>query len=103
MKDLTKDTTEILFFEEWIVEIDKRSNKLTSVSFENRFQNAGRIYDIKDNIIKFEADEENNRLYLHTKTDKFYYINLDEEGCIFGDIFVGEDLLDTFAMFDINE
>ena len=103
MEKLTKQAIETLFFNEWVVEIDKESSKLTSVSFENRLQNGGRIYDLKDNITKFEADEENNRLYLYTPTDKFYYINLDEEGCIFGDIFVGEDLLDTFAMFDINE
>ena len=44
MKKLTKQAVETLFFDEWVVEIDKESGKLTSVSFENRFQNGGRIY-----------------------------------------------------------
>ena len=101
---LEKNMTELIYFEEWIVEITKFSNKQTSVSLEHRKENAGRIYNLKDNCIKLDVDEENNRFDLYTKEGLQYHFNLSEEGSIFGDMFdVEGDLIDTFAMFDIYE
>ena len=103
MKDLNQNIPQTISFTEWVVDIEKVNNTLTTVSFENRIQDGGRIYDLKDDIISYEEDIEGNRLYLHTNTEKHYYVNLENEGSIFGDIFVGEDHIDTFAMFDIND
>ena len=95
---------ETVYFEDWIVEITKNSNKLTEVSFEHREENAGRIYDLKDNFVKLETDEENNRFDLYTEDGLQYHFNLSEEGGIFGDTFDKEgDLIDTFAMFNIYD
>ena len=95
---------ETVYFEEWIVEITKNSNKLTEVSFEHREENAGRIYDLKDNFVKLETDEENNRFDLYTEDGLQYHFNLSEDGSIFGDMFDAEgDLIDTFAMFNIYD
>ena len=95
---------ETIFLEEWIVEITKNSNKLTEVSFEHRQENAGRIYDLKDNFIRLETDEENNRFDLYTKEGLQYHFNLSEEGSIFGDMFdTEENLIDTFAIFNIYD
>jgi len=95
---------ENIFLEDWIVEITKNSNKLTEVSFEHREENEGRIYDLKDNFVRLETDEENNRFDLYTKEGLQYHFNLSEEGSIFGDIFDTEgELIDTFAMFNIYD
>ena len=95
---------ETIFLEDWIVEITKNSNKLTKVSFEHREENAGRIYDLKDNFVKLETDEENNRFDLYTEDGLQYHFNLSEEGSIFGDMFDAEGgLIDTFAMFNIYD
>jgi len=92
----------IIYIEDWIIEITKNSNKLTEVSFEHREENAGRIYDLKDNFVSLETDEENNRFDLYTKEGLQYHFNLSEEGSIFGDMFDAEEnLIDTFAMFNI--
>ena len=94
----------IIYIEDWIVEITKNSNKLTEVSFEHREENAGRIYDLKDNFVRLETDEENNRFDLYTKEGLQYHFNLSEEGSIFGDMFDAEEnLIDTFAMFNIYD
>ena len=94
----------IIYIEEWIIEITKNSNKLTEVSFEHREENAGRIYDLKDNFVRLETDEENNRFDLYTKEGLQYHFNLSEEGSIFGDMFdTEENLIDTFAMFNIYD
>ena len=95
---------ETIFLEDWIVEIIKNSNKLTEVSFEHREENAGRTYDLKDNFVKLETDEENNRFDLYTEDGLQYHFNLSEDGSIFGDMFDAEgDLIDTFAMFNIYD
>ena len=100
---LANITTEIIYFSDWIVEVN-RSTKLTSVSLEHREENAGRIYDLKDNFVRLETDEENNRFDLYTKEGLQYHFNLSEEGSIFGDIFDEEEnLIDTFAMFSIYD
>lgn len=100
---LSNNTTEIIYFEDWIVEVN-RTPKLTSVSLEHRTEDAGRIYDLKENFVRLETNEEENRFDLYTKECLQYHFNLSEEGCIFGDIFdTEENLIDTFAMFDIYE
>lgn len=95
---------EFIYLNEWTIEITKVSNKLIEVSFENNFVNSGRIYDLKDNFVRFETDEENERFDLVTKEGLRYHFNLSEEGAIFGDSFDAEgELIDTFAMFDVND
>lgn len=94
----------IIYIEDWIIEITKNSNKLTEVSFEHREEDAGRIYDLKDNFVRIETDEESNRFDLYTKEGLQYHFNLSEEGSIFGDMFDEEEnLIDTFAMFNIYD
>ena len=101
---LEKNMTELIYLEEWIIEVTKFSNKQTSVSLEHRIEDAGRIYDLKDNCIKLDVDEENNRFDLYTKEGLQYHFNLSEEGSIFGDMFdTEENLIDTFAMFNIYD
>lgn len=95
---------ETIFLEDWVIEITKNSNKLTEVSFEHREEDAGRIYDLKYNFVRFETDEENNRFDLYTKEGLQYHFNLSEEGSIFGDMFDAEEnFIDTFAMFNIYD
>jgi len=102
--NLESKERKIIYVEEWIIEITKYSNKLTEVSFEHREENAGRIYDLKDNFVKLETDEENNHFDLYTEDGLQYHFNLSEEGSIFGDMFDAEgDLIDTFAMFNIYD
>lgn len=101
---LEKNMTELVYLEDWIIEVTKLSNKQTSVSLEHRIEDAGRIYDLKDNFIKLDIDEENNRFDLYTKDGLQYHFNLSEDGSIFGDSFDTEgDLIDTFACFSIYE
>lgn len=101
---LEKNMTELIYLEEWVIEVTKFSNKQTSVSFEHREENAGRIYDLKENFVRLETDKESNRFDLYTKDGLQYHFNLSEEGSIFGDSFNKEgELIDTFAMFDIYE
>ncbi len=101
---LKRHQQKTIFLEEWVVDIEKSSNYITSVFIEHRDEEGSRNYDLEGNFTILEVDELENRFDLYTKEGLQYHFNLSEEGSIIGDIFDDEgELVDSFAMFNVYD